>query len=76
MLTSTYFFSCFSFEKSTDQVKEAINVNALYKWCHKLPPSVLEYTDRIAPIMKQLGYDTWKKRPDYSKMISIVKYMK
>ena len=59
-------------EKSTDQVKEAINVNALYKWCDKLPASVLERTHRIAPVMKKLGYDAWKKWPDYRKMDSII----
>ena len=65
-------FLSFSLERSTDQVKEAVNVNALYKWCENLPPSVLERTHRIAPIMKKLGYDSWKKWPDYRKMDSIV----
>lgn len=76
----TFFFSLFSsfsgvrfsLEKSTDQVKEAINVKALYKWCDNLPGSVLERTHRIAPIMKKLGYDSWKKWPDYRKMESSI----
>jgi len=59
-------------EKSTDQVKEAINVKALYKWCDKLPPSLLKHTHRIAPIMRKMGYDSWKTWPDYRKMESVV----
>lgn len=76
---SRYFFSpnffkrChFSLEKSTDQVKEAVNLKALYKWSDRLTPSLLEDTERIAPVMKILGYDSWKKWPDYRKMNSVV----
>lgn len=63
----------FSLEKSTDQVREAINLKALYKWSDRLSPSLLEDTGIIAPVMKMLGYDAWKKWPDYRRMDSIVK---
>lgn len=63
----------FSLEKSTDQVREAINLKALYKWSDRLSPSLLEHTGIIAPVMKTLGYDAWKKWPDYRRMDSIVK---
>ena len=67
------FFLCFlSLEKSTDQVREAINLKALYKWSDRLSPTLLQDTGRIAPVMKTLGYDAWKKWPDYRKMNSIV----
>lgn len=61
-----------SLEKSTDQVREAINLKALYKWSDRLSPTLLEDTGTIAPVMKTLGYDAWKKWPDYRKMDSIV----
>lgn len=82
----TYRFSCFSYlclclflyfiifslEKSTDQVKEAVNLRALYKWSERLSSSLMEHTNRIAPVMRTLGYDTRKKWPDYRKMDSVV----
>ncbi|XP_068739930.1 protein-tyrosine sulfotransferase 2-like [Montipora capricornis] len=59
-------------EKSSDQVREAININALYKWCDHLPATVLERVPRIAHITKKLGYDVSMKWPDYRMMDSVV----
>ena len=70
MLVSLFYN--FSLEKSTDQVKEAVNLRALYKWSERLSSSLMEHTNRIAPVMRTLGYDTRKKWPDYRKMDSVV----
>ena len=62
----------FSLEKSSDQVREAVNLKALYKWCDHLPAKLLELVPRVAPVMRKMGYDVWRKWPDYRKMASLI----
>ncbi|XP_020917599.2 protein-tyrosine sulfotransferase 2-like [Exaiptasia diaphana] len=57
-----------SLEKSSDQVKEPIYHSSLYGWMDGLPVETWKYLDELAPIMKQMGYDTVSQKPDYQKM--------
>ena len=69
---SSVFNPFFSLEKSSDQVKEAVNLKALYKWCDHLPAKLLELVPRVAPVMRKMGYNVWRKWPDYRKMDSLI----
>lgn len=43
-------------ERSSDQVVNPINKQALNKWVGSIPQDVLDELDTIAPMLKILGY--------------------
>uniref|UniRef100_A0A7I4YB25 Protein-tyrosine sulfotransferase n=1 Tax=Haemonchus contortus TaxID=6289 RepID=A0A7I4YB25_HAECO len=53
-------------EFSTSQVKEKVNEKALTTWFGCYPEVLLKKIDRLAPMLRKLGYDTSTDRPDYS----------
>ena len=52
-------------EKATDQVIKPVNLIGLTQWFGRLPNSLLDKIDKIAPMMGILGYDTKSKKPNY-----------
>lgn len=50
-----------------------INPEALTSWVGKVPASVLERADTLAPMLKILGYDPRARRPNYGKVDQFVK---
>ncbi|XP_063058509.1 tyrosylprotein sulfotransferase 1, like [Engraulis encrasicolus] len=55
-------------ERSTDQVMNPVNTDALVKWVGKMPPDVLKDMADIAPMLIRLGYDPHANPPDYTKL--------
>lgn len=55
-------------ERSTDQVMNAVNTEALVKWVGKIPADVLKEMADIAPMLGHLGYDPLANPPDYAKL--------
>ncbi|KAG5681800.1 hypothetical protein PVAND_011208 [Polypedilum vanderplanki] len=54
-------------ERSTDQVKRAINLEALSKWVGKIPKDAVKDMAKLAPMLKILGYDPHANPPNYEK---------
>lgn len=52
-------------ERSTDQVVKPVNLEALSKWVGKIPEDVLKEMDKIAPMLRKLGYDPTGNPPNY-----------
>ncbi len=52
-------------ELSTDQVEQPINIAALSKWVGEIPEDVVRDMDRIAPMLRKLGYDPFGNPPKY-----------
>lgn len=59
-------------ERSTDQVIKPINIEALSKWVGSIPADVVKDMDKIAPMLRTLGYDPEANPPDYGKPDSFV----
>lgn len=55
-------------ERSTDQVMNPVNTEALVKWVGKIPADVLKDMADIAPMLSRLGYDPQANPPDYTKL--------
>uniref|UniRef100_W5KEZ1 Protein-tyrosine sulfotransferase n=1 Tax=Astyanax mexicanus TaxID=7994 RepID=W5KEZ1_ASTMX len=58
-------------ERSTDQVVNPVNTEALSKWVGKIPDDVVKDMADIAPMLKRLGYDPLANPPDYGKPDSL-----
>ncbi|KAL7853816.1 hypothetical protein AOLI_G00206600 [Acnodon oligacanthus] len=54
-------------ERSTDQVVNPVNTEALSKWVGKIPDDVVKDMADIAPMLRHLGYDPLANPPDYGK---------
>ena len=54
-------------EKSSDQVIKPVNLEGLYTWTGKISDNILKSIDTLAPMLKELGYDTKSKFPNYGK---------
>ncbi|XP_076836408.1 tyrosylprotein sulfotransferase 1, like [Brachyhypopomus gauderio] len=54
-------------ERSTDQVINPVNIEALSKWVGKIPDDVVKDMADIAPMLRRLGYDPLANPPDYGK---------
>ena len=52
-------------ELSSDQVVKPVNLEGLNAWFDKIPDDILNEIDVLAPMLKQLGYDTKSKKPNY-----------
>ncbi|CAF0748097.1 unnamed protein product [Didymodactylos carnosus] len=52
-------------EHSSDQVIKPINLEALTRWVGHVPEDVKGNIDKLAPMLKQLGYDTKSAHPTY-----------
>ena len=59
-------------ERSTDQVIKPINPEALTSWVGKIPVSIVDRMNSIAPMLQILGYDPTTNLPDYGKMDAFV----
>ncbi|XP_076130501.1 tyrosylprotein sulfotransferase 1, like isoform X1 [Alosa pseudoharengus] len=55
-------------ERSTDQVMNPVNTEALVKWVGKIPADVVKDMADIAPMLSRLGYDPQANPPDYTKL--------
>ncbi|XP_030637848.1 tyrosylprotein sulfotransferase 1, like [Chanos chanos] len=55
-------------ERSTDQVVNPVNTEALSKWVGKIPDDVMKDMAHVAPMLSRLGYDPQANPPDYSKL--------
>ncbi|KIH63985.1 hypothetical protein ANCDUO_05709 [Ancylostoma duodenale] len=53
-------------EFSTSQVKEKVNKKALTSWFGCYSDDVLSRIDKLAPLLRHLGYDTSTAEPDYA----------
>ncbi|RCN42752.1 hypothetical protein ANCCAN_11300 [Ancylostoma caninum] len=53
-------------EFSTSQVKEKVNKKALTLWFGCYSHDVLTRIDKLAPLLRHLGYDTSTAEPDYA----------
>jgi len=56
-----------SVERSTDQVRKALYLDALTSWFGKFPLDVERDLSKIAPMLNKLGYDPHNMRPSYGK---------
>uniref|UniRef100_A0A183GN38 Protein-tyrosine sulfotransferase n=1 Tax=Heligmosomoides polygyrus TaxID=6339 RepID=A0A183GN38_HELPZ len=52
-------------EFSTSQVKEKVNEKALTTWFGCFSDDILEKVDKLAPMLRKLGYNTSSDRPSY-----------
>lgn len=52
-------------ERSSDQVIKPVNLEALSTWVGKIPADVLADMDKIAPMLRKLGYDPEANPPNY-----------
>ncbi|CAF0953679.1 unnamed protein product [Rotaria sordida] len=59
-------------EHSSDQVIKPINLEALTKWIGHIPNDVKQDLDILAPMLKQLGYDTKSDVPSYGNADQLV----
>ncbi|XP_013873132.1 protein-tyrosine sulfotransferase 1 [Austrofundulus limnaeus] len=59
-------------ERSTDQVMNPVNTEALSKWVGNIPADVLSDMAEIAPMLARLGYDPHANPPDYRKLQPLV----
>ncbi|XP_067112909.1 tyrosylprotein sulfotransferase 1, like isoform X1 [Osmerus mordax] len=53
-------------ERSTDQVMNPVNTDALSKWVGHIPSDVMKEMSDIAPMLARLGYDPRANPPDYT----------
>lgn len=51
--------------KVSDNIKKPLNSESLYKWVNNIPESVLAQLQKLAPMMKKLGYDIKSEKPKY-----------
>lgn len=54
-------------ERSTDQVVNPVNTDALSKWVGHIPSDLLNEMPDIAPMLARLGYDPLANPPDYNR---------
>lgn len=59
-------------ERSTDQVIQPVNLEALSKWVGRMPKDVVQDMPKIAPMLSVLGYDPQANPPNYGKPDAIV----
>lgn len=59
-------------ERSTDQVIQPVNLEALSKWVGKMPKDVVQDMHKIAPMLSVLGYDPQANPPNYGKPDAMV----
>lgn len=52
-------------EKSSDQIIKPVNLEALNKWVGNLPEDVVRDMDKVAPMLRTLGYDPEANPPNY-----------
>lgn len=62
---SIFLFIFHRTEHSSDQVIKPINLEALTKWVGHIPNDVRQEIDKLAPMLKKLGYDTKSNVPSY-----------
>ncbi|XP_062867511.1 tyrosylprotein sulfotransferase 1, like [Trichomycterus rosablanca] len=55
-------------ERSTDQVFNPVNTEALSKWVGNIPDDVVKQMAEVAPMLKRLGYDPLGNPPNYNKL--------
>lgn len=72
IILHSFAFSHKRLERSTDQVIKPINIEALSKWVGSIPQDVVKDMDKIAPMLRTLGYDPDANPPDYGKPDSFV----
>lgn len=60
-------------ERSTDQVIKPVNLEALSKWVGKIPKEVVAEMDKVAPMLRKLGYDPFGNPPNYGEPEKVVK---
>nr|KAG5707045.1 hypothetical protein BaRGS_019650 [Batillaria attramentaria] len=53
-------------EKSTDQVIRPVYLDSLAAWVGKIPNKAVQKMDKLAPMLKVLGYDPWANPPNYT----------
>lgn len=58
-------------ERSTDQVVNPVNTDALSKWVGHIPSDVMKEMADIAPMLTRLGYDPMANPPDYHRSGSL-----
>jgi protein-tyrosine sulfotransferase len=63
-MNASLFYVCRT-EHSSDQVIKPINLEALTKWIGHVPMDVKPELDKLAPMLKKLGYDTQSEIPTY-----------
>lgn len=54
-------------ERSTDQVMNPVNTEALSKWVGHIPSDVMREMADIAPMLARLGYNPLANPPDYTR---------
>lgn len=54
-----------SVERSTDQVRKPLYLDALTSWFGKFPADVESELPSLAPMLERLGYDPRNMRPSY-----------
>jgi protein-tyrosine sulfotransferase len=52
-------------ERSSDQVIKPVNLEALNSWVGKIPFDVVQQMDKVAPMLRRLGYDPNANPPKY-----------
>lgn len=52
-------------ERSSDQVIKPVNLEALSSWVGHIPDDVVADMDKIAPMLRKLGYDPTANPPNY-----------
>jgi hypothetical protein len=50
---------------SSNQVAKSVNLDGLKNWVGKIPEDVLNNLNKLAPMLKFLGYDTKANPPNY-----------
>jgi len=60
-------------ERSTDQVIKPVNLEALSKWVGKIPKEVVADMDKVAPMLRKLGYDPFGNPPKYGEPEKVVR---
>lgn len=59
-------------ERSTDQVIKPVNLEALSKWVGKIPKDVVKDMNKVAPMLRKLGYDPFGNPPNYGEPEKVV----
>jgi protein-tyrosine sulfotransferase len=52
-------------ERSSDQVIKPVNLEALNSWVGKIPFDVVQQIDKMAPMLRRLGFDPNANPPKY-----------
>ena len=52
-----------NFETVSDNIKKPLNTDSLYRWVDNIPEIALAKLEKLAPMMKKLGYDIKSEKP-------------